>query len=411
MRIPLALAALATGAAVAVANAPAAGAATATAVSTGIDPVFTDSPLPPGDGGQLLGSEQVGPWTTWAFGMHRSEGTRDTPLLYSYDARSEKGWEEVALPPAGGRDSNNEINDAAVVPGSAGEDAWLVGLADLGADADVLTMHLSGGTWQTLRAPLPPKAESGGFSAVSALAADDVWAVGWAEIVDSRVPDPRKPGGEIVTSHVEAVLEHWDGTAWRLADLPDAAGLTVSSLLTPAPGELWIGGWDADGDPAVRHLEDGAWTSADLPDLPGEYGELYGLTAGPDGTLWATGRSFAYDVDWQPDDNGDRALVLRRTGGTWERVATPASAGRVDDIVVTAGGITAVGERYDNHSGFLLRLRGDSWSTPALPPAGPGHRWFNGISADPDGRLTVVGATADAETPWIQQPLVLNGWS
>ncbi|MFI7272995.1 hypothetical protein [Streptomyces sp. NPDC049879] len=409
MRIPLALAALATGAAVAVAGAPAAGAATPTAVHAGSEPVFTEFPLPPGDGGQLLDTVQIDPYTTWAFGMHRSEGTKDSPLLYSFDSRSGKGWEEIALPAYGGY--SNEINAAAAVPGSGGEDAWLVGLADIGADATVSTMHLSGGTWENVSAPLPANGEFGGFSAVSALAADDVWAVGWAEIIDSRVPDPRKPGGEIITSHVEAVLEHWDGTAWRLVDLPDATDLTVSSLLAPAPGELWIGGWDSDGDPAVRHLEDGTWTSADLPDLPGEYGELYGLTPGPDGTLWATGRSFAYDVDWQPDDNGDRALVLRNTGGTWERVPAPASAGRIDDIVVTPGGITAVGERYDSHSGFLTRLRGDSWSTPALPAGGPGYRWFNGISAAPNGQLTVVGATADAETPWIQQPLVLNGWS
>ncbi|WP_052852306.1 hypothetical protein [Streptomyces avicenniae] len=404
MRISLALTALASGALVALGGVPAAGAATVPTTASGHAPVFTTPALPPGIG-QLLDTVQIDPYTTWAFGMHRGEDVPDSPLLLGLDTRTDQGWQEIELPAYGG--GMNEINAATAVPGSGGAEAWLVGLADLEETGGILTYHLTDGVWRAVTAPLPPKAEFGGFSAVSALAPDDVWAVGWADIIDSRTPHPTKPGGVIIESHFEALVEHWDGTSWQQVAVPDPAAFTPSSLLATGPGELWIGGWDENGHPALRHLDDGVWTTADLPATPGG-GELYGLAAGADGTLWAVGRSLPTE---DGGDTGTEALVLRDTGDGWERVPTPDAAGRLKRVAVTPGGVTVVGERVGDPSGLVMRLTGDRWTLPVLPDTDADLRWINGVSLSPTGRLTFVGATADEDNPILSQPLVLHSWN
>ena len=360
---------------------------TAEADGSGVHPV----PLPPG-GGTLLGGVSAGPHTTWAYGVRVTpepggKGEVDSPLLLSRD--DGHGWQEVRLPAI---DGASRINSASVVGGDP-DDGWVVGdqVASLGG---VLTEHWDGAAWRIVTAPLPDAARGGGLLSVSARAADDVWATGWAEITDSETPTPGKPGGTTVVSHFEALVEHWDGASWRQVAVPGAADVSTAGVVALGAHDVWIGGYSGGDQPLVLHWNGHGWTSAALPST-GLYGEVNQLGTDGAGHLWATGRTLL-----TPDDRG-HALVLRRTGGRWRQVDVPADAGRLYGFAATPGGITAVGDTS------ALRWEGGHWASLPLPAApGGASFWLDAAVATGPRPLPLLGGAlpAGAVTP---QPYAL----
>lgn len=119
-----------------------------------------------------------------------------------------------------------------------GTDGWAVG----GAGPEPLIAHWDGESWQRVPAPGP-----GGLTAVTALAADDAWAVG-------SVPDTGKN-----------LVLHWDGSSWRRVDAP-SPGNRMNALLGVAaagPGDIWLAGLTegsvTDTSAVALHLSGGAW--------------------------------------------------------------------------------------------------------------------------------------------------------
>lgn len=396
----LAFGGTATGSAVAAAPAGPAVRTTAPAVK-GPGPGLVAASLPPGDG-SLLGTVQAARHTTRAFGMRQQlvggKGVRQIPLLLSVDDRDGRGWREVPLPALSG---SSRLNAAATVPNRHGSvrDGWLVG-DDVAALGGVLTEHWDRGAWRVLAAPLPDKASGGGLLSVSALAPDDVWASGWAQVTDSERPDPDKPGGTIVVDHFEALVEHWDGGAWRRIALPDPVGYVVNSVVALGPDDVWTAGYASDDHPALRHFDGHAWNTAPLP-ATGLYGEINQLAADASGTVWAAGRTLL--------DENDRghALVLRLRGGQWRTVAVPAAVGQLSALAVTPGGVTVVGTTAAQDDACALRLTGDRWRPLPLPTTGAAYRFLTGVSVGPN-RLTLAGGSG-SDTAMFPQPMVLTG--
>jgi hypothetical protein len=92
-----------------------------------------------------------------------------------------------------GRDGNAVYDGSAL----AGNDVWAVGQAfDLRNGYSTLAMHYDGVRWRAVRTPSPGGGEyySNILNGVHALAPDDAWAVGVAE---------------------QAMTLHWDGRRWR----------------------------------------------------------------------------------------------------------------------------------------------------------------------------------------------------
>ncbi|WP_055588593.1 hypothetical protein [Peterkaempfera griseoplana] len=339
----------------------------------------------PAIGGDLLNSYQVDEHTTWAFGMHRGDGQPQTPLLLSRDDQDGKGWREVQLPAYSG--DPTELHGAAAVPGSEGGDAWLVGMSDSVNLHGLLTEHWDGQSWRTVTAPLPASSEFGNLTSVSAVASDDVWAVGWADVVDSEIPDPDKPGGTIVTEHREGLAEHWDGSSWSRVDMPDQAGFFAISVVTRGAHDIWVAGYTSGDEPALMHYDGRTWTSVQLP-RTGFYGEIHSVVADPDGTLWAAGRTLLTGKDT------GHALLLHLVGGRWTKVETPSGLRLINRLVATPAGVTATAEDRATGGMSVTRLAGGDWTPLVLPSAGGQTLWINGLSVAPSGRLDVVGAVA-----------------
>lgn len=345
---------------------------TAHADGSGFSPVAL-----PSASGTLLGGVNAGPHSTWAYGARvaqvpDSKARTTTPLLFSGDGH---GWREVALPAF---DGNSRISAAAVVQGDP-DDGWIAG-DDVASLGGVLTEHWDGTSWRIVTAPLPAAARGGGLLSVSARASNDVWGAGWVEITDSETPTPGKPGGTTVVSHFEALVEHWDGSAWHRMAVPTASGAVLSSVAVLGPRDVWLGGYSGDDQPLTLHYDGHGWDAPALP-ATGLYGEVNQLGTDGDGVLWATGRTVV-----TPDDRG-HALVLRRVGGAWRQVAAPADTGRLYGFTATPGGITAVGDTT------ALRWAAGHWTSLPLPPAPDGAAFWLDAALAAHGTLTVLGGT------------------
>ncbi len=151
-----------------------------------------------------------------------------------------------------------------------------------------LTMRYNGTVWSRV---LSPNALSGNsndqnwLTSVSAVAANDVWAVG---------RDGNHDGGPLD----QTLIEHWDGTRWSIVPSPSPGGSSQDNDLwgvaAVAAGDVWaVGGVGAFlnpdfSSPLAMHWDGSSWTQVTVP-APA-VGELLGTAAEPVGAgISATG--------------------------------------------------------------------------------------------------------------------------
>ncbi|GAA4971976.1 hypothetical protein [Streptomyces hyderabadensis] len=345
----------------------------------------------------LTGVTRVDGDTTWAYGVKvRQEGKVQprTPLLLARDD-DERSWREIPMPAFA--DRSNQIS---AIDAVSQQDAWAVGLYEESRGA-FLTQHWDGTQWRVVDAPAPDGIElaGAGLLDVSARTADDVWAVGWLIVVDSEVPNPDKPGGTIQETHAEAMLQHWDGEAWHLVPVPDAASLWTYSVTALADDDVWVSGYTLDDRPAMLHYDGSSWSRVPVP-YDGVNGELTDLEARGPNDVWAAGRKL---VD---DEDPGHALLAHWDGRTWRQVPTPADAGRVNDLTLAPAGVVVAGEQPDG-TPYVMRLRHGGWSRPSVPPGGTdGSRYLTSVAWTPRG-VTAVGYEEGATG--LPSPSLLTG--
>jgi plastocyanin len=135
------------------------------------------------------------PDDVWAVGRMRV--TANFGLKTFIEHWDGQRWSFVPSPNRGTPDSNDLLGVAAV----ARDDVWAVGFTTgftMGQGKSALIEHWDGTRWSVV--PTPMDNFVGGLSAVAAVSAGDVWAVG--EGVVTGVP------------YIAKVILHWDGTSW-----------------------------------------------------------------------------------------------------------------------------------------------------------------------------------------------------
>ncbi|MCF2529744.1 hypothetical protein [Yinghuangia soli] len=364
-------------------------------------PRWTAGKFPDGDA-VITGTAKVDRHTTWASGfkvIQNDNGTTELrPVAYAQDDRTGPEWKELPTAP----DAEGRFNAIAV---NSPRDAWLVG--DSGRDGGpVMTQHWDGKAWKQQPAPMPEASSGGGLLDIVVVAPDNVWAVGWAQVVDQRIPDPDGGPTEIVDHH-EGVVQHWNGQAWNRIPVPQPfPSWTLSGISASSPDDIWaVGNGYGDNDvPVVLHYDGSTWTATATPPFGGLYGEFYDVVANGPQDVWAVGR-----VILDEKDRG-HALVMHWDGRTWQRIEAAPDAGRLTGVAKTPGGIVAVGETHDRESGYALRVQGTRVSSLGIPLTSDGGtvHWTWQVSAT--GReVTVNGAFNYAKAPADPKPMVLTG--
>jgi hypothetical protein len=147
------------------------------------------------------------------------------------EANRSGSWAQIAAPGAAG------LHDVTAL---AWDDVWAVG--DSLGDGSALILHRSGKRWQVVPTVPSPAGAGAYLSAVSPVSATDIWAVGHM-----------RPAGFAPTDR--ALMEHWDGSEWLIVPSPTAdANGRLTDIRMRASGWGWTVGHTGNGDGVIlRH--------------------------------------------------------------------------------------------------------------------------------------------------------------
>jgi hypothetical protein len=203
------------------------------------------APNPPGEqpGGMLLAVAAVSTNDVWAVG---SRPTSDGPGILVQHWNGHR-WAFVAAPSQPPTDFN-ALSGLAVV---TARDIWAVG--SRGDDFnEPLVEHWDGTAWRVVDVPEPPQAnpedpKNVGLTAVTALSATNIWAVGEA-----------------------GLIEHYDGRAWHIVNAPrpagdtDGMGTRWTAVSARGATDIWaVGG--LNGTPLSLHGNGTTWRLVAVP--------------------------------------------------------------------------------------------------------------------------------------------------
>lgn len=249
-------------------------------------------------------------------------------------------------------------------------------------------------SWEAIPSPDP---QDGGslLLGVSAIAANDAWAVGGSG-------DPVDP------THTLAL--RWNGAEWDLVETPNLG--TVANRFNAvdelSPDAAYAVGQTSNGvsdAPLAAVFEAGTWALLPLPSDLSE-GTLTGVAAIATDDVWVVGST------GDPVVGSERALALRWDGTAWERgsVSPAIGGGRSALVAVTALGpddVWAVG--YHHNTPAVLHYDGRAWSRSsadvqgdllAVTAVAPDDAWavgstiarFDGKAWSPSGLVRREGA-------------------
>jgi hypothetical protein len=295
-------------------------------------------------------------------------------------------------------------------------DAWAVGVKATATSNDTLPLHWNGASWTAVPTPNPwPNCQDGdilwsgnSLSSVSAVSANDVWAVGsecysantivehWNGSSWSLVASPRHADGfdstaalygvaAISASNVwavgyrgtngiETLVEHYDGSTW--SEVPAAGGAPgyLSSISATGPNDIWAVGSTGSGN-LIEHFDGNAWTVVPTPQ-PGSGSNLDSVSALSPTNAWAVGSKSGFGAQ-------ESTFTLHWNGSTWSEVASPNPSNTGDATnelrsvaVIAKNNVWAVGMYENNQTSFhqdrtlTMHWDGSSWSIVESPTPG-----------------------------------------
>lgn len=243
----------------------------------------------------------------------------DRAFVRHWDGTS---WRALSLPAA----VTATVGEYAIsaVTASSASNAWVFDERGLRAVHYTTALHWTGSGWAA------PARLDGDVQVAVAPSARDAWAFG------ARIGDPQ--GGFVA---------HFDGQAWSHASFP----VEADDASAVSAGDVWVGGTPSgvpDGQAVIEHWNGRAWRDTPLPRLGIAPRSWIGLSI----TAMTARDAWAVVTAWGPGDN-HASYLLRWTGQAWTRVALPCPGSVVSPIVA------------DGHGGAWLvtatTIAGPSW--------------------------------------------------
>jgi hypothetical protein len=337
----------------------------------------------PGDAGDSFADiAALSPMDAWAVGTSSSGNAwwseKLRPFIEHWDGKT---WARVPAPTPRPPQGDSWDGFTAVAPISS-RNAWVVGSDDSPATIE----HWNGRVWRVVPNPAHPDVNAS-LEDVAGTGPDDVWAVG-------------SGGKGRHINPINALIEHWDGSAWHIVPTPNVdrhARPTVSSeLLSVAaisPTDAWAVG-DNWAQPLVEHWNGSSWKPMKVP-TDGRSDRLTEVDAVGRHDVWATGTSYR-DVDGHGPIHG---IIEHFNGSSWTITRIPGFAGgTVSGLSVQARGrVWVVGYLgIDLGEAVLIsRLSKGRWHEQRV--TSPKRLGVSAVDALPGGRVWLAG-TAPAES-------------
>jgi len=289
-------------------------------------------PNPAGIGGQITSNLDAvaidAPDDAWAVGRWSpaTHVPREYGLIEHWNGAH---WTVVPGPSPCGRTS--ELTAVAAISPNA---AWAIGFGYTGARPVTVFMGWDGTRWRYL--PSPGGGFGGGLTAISAR---DIWLVGGAGATKSPP-----------TAHT--LIQHWNGSKWTIVPAPYefkhrklGLGAVGGSSRTNvwAAGSYQSGPDSSDLSPLVEHWDGTRWRLQPSPNPTGSRGET-GLDS-----IAAPSRTSALAVGSAWGSHGSIPLLERWDGVHWTTVPSRLRPGVTDPTLIAVAAVDpcyawAVGE-------------------------------------------------------------------
>jgi hypothetical protein len=244
-------------------------------------------------------------------------------------------------------------------------DVWAVGLTA----GSTLALHWNGSTW----AQDPGATQNGYFVGVAASSAKDVWAV----------------GGTNWFSPSQPLADHFNGTSWTRVGPPNpAGGGYLNAVAATSTINAWAVGHSGPGPGdtgptagLIEHWNGKHWVEQSFPASP-HGGAFSGVAATSAANAWAVGFTGPTSAG-----TGQQTMIDHWNGKRWTRVPSPnlpgASADSLSSVTVSSSSNAwAVGSANVGDLSKTLILHWD------------GTRWTIGPSSTPGGDSELMGVVA-----------------
>jgi hypothetical protein len=335
----------------------------------------------------LLALSALSPTSAWAVGTTFVEDGKGGTLVEVWDGVA---W-KVASSPNPDAAFRSVLNGVVAV---SPNDVWAVG-SNLSfpsgpeAQTETLIEHWNGAQWSIVPSP-SVSSTSYTLSSVAAVAPNNIWAVGSAVMDDARLP----------------LIERWDGATWRVVAGPPLPGATESALnavaAIPTTTQAWAVGFVVNGprpafEQALIEWWDGtAWRAVSSAAPTGAKSSiLKGIVALSPTDAYAVG-------DYTPGDSNLRQPFVERWNGvSWQVVSGPTPSGFEAGtfLGVAASGsqdVRVLGSFFVGGSGngsrMVGRWDGAAWQFVASPaPADAAFISLDAIASDRMGTFWAVG--------------------
>jgi hypothetical protein len=287
-------------------------------------------------------------------------------------------WNGTRWKRSASADPGDSVNSLAAVAARSAGDVWAVGTkANDGAGFETLTEHLSGGTWTAVPSPNPGDQENQ-LIGVASTATDDVWAVGfkrttghprrtliehwngssWKALkspsvgsddnllygVTALAADDVWAVGVYSVPWFQTLVLHWNGSKWKVVASPNVGegnNFLYDVAPTGVPGELLaVGSSLTDTGTATLAVRwNGAkWKVTPTPSPDAGFDELLGVATAAPGDAWAVGHREGTVEPFQ-------TLGEHWDGSTWSLAATP-NQGSMDNDLYDVAAVPGTGDLW-----------------------------------------------------------------
>jgi hypothetical protein len=265
------------------------------------------------------------------------------------------------------------------VAATSASNAWTVGFcAD---DHQNLIEHWDGRTWTVL--PTPALGYQSSLSGVAATSATSVWAVGWYMLADG------------ITTRT--LIEHWNGAAWTVQSSPSPYRFKsepyaeLSAVTAVSPRNAWAVGRVGGPYAVIEHWDGKAWR---VQRSPRNLCCFNGVVRLSSQDAWAVGDSFFL---------GGGARIVHWNGRSWALQRIPQNDAELDGVAAVASNTAwAVGP------GLMLRWNGRIWTRRSTPR--PSRIALQSVAATSSGNAWAVGVERQPPGTQALQVGVIERW-
>jgi hypothetical protein len=180
---------------------------------------------------------------------------------------------------------------------------------------------------------------------------------------------------------LDSLILHWNGRNqkwWRAIPPGAAGGIDLGGVAAVTPSNVWAVGETGRGNTVILHWNGQVWKR--VPSPSPSYSFLNGITAVSARNIWAVGGDLT------------TSLIVHWNGIRWSRVPVPGlpAGSALDAITATsAGNAWAVGSAWQ-HRVMILRWNGVTWKQVAIPNI---RGELSGVTALSANNAWAVGAT------------------